>query len=56
MAIVCAAYATKRINSLRNGMHKLSKFGTYRACATRDYSAAMGSERPATTRFYSRPP
>jgi len=28
MAIVCAAYATQRISSLRNGMHKLSKFGT----------------------------
>src|ERR1700735_3500395 len=28
MAIVCAAYATQRISSLRNGMHKWPKFGT----------------------------
>ena len=38
MAIVCAAYATQRISSLRNGTHKLSKFGTYRASATKDTS------------------
>ena len=38
MAIVCAAYATQRIGSLRNGMHKLSKFGMYRASATKDTS------------------
>src|SRR6266446_752078 len=34
MAIVCAAYATQRISSLRNGMHKNCLFGTYRAPAT----------------------
>ncbi len=29
----------------------MSKFGTYRAVATRNYSAAISSERPATIRI-----
>ena len=44
------------MSSLRNGMHKLSKFGTYRASATRNYSALTGSEHPATIRSEKRDP
>jgi hypothetical protein len=35
MAIVCAAYAAQRINSLRNGMLNNCAFGTYRAATTK---------------------
>src|SRR5258708_25603015 len=51
MAIVCAAYATQRISSLRNGMHKNCLFGTYRAAATKVFSLSITSANPATIRI-----
>jgi hypothetical protein len=48
-----AAYAASRISSSRKGRTK--QFGWLQASATRNYSAPIGSENPATIRIDSRP-
>jgi len=47
-------YAATRISSNLNGSTK--QVGWLQASATRNYSAAIGSEHPATIRIDSRPP
>jgi hypothetical protein len=49
-----AAYAASRISSNLKGSTK--QFGWLQASAIRNYSAAIGSEHPATIRIDSRPP
>src|SRR6266481_947946 len=51
MAIVCAAYATQRISSLRNGMHKNCLFGTYRALRNQKLFCRTKFRVPATIRI-----